>query len=68
MNRAVLRRLPQRDAAIVAYRFGINDGQMHTLMETASGFGVDDEAIRRCESTVLAALRAARGGRPDLSG
>ena len=53
----MLSQLPERDAEIVAYRFGINDRQMHTLDETAAQFGVDTGAVRSLESKVLGGLR-----------
>lgn len=53
----VLSQLPERDAEIVAYRFGLHDMQTHTLAETAAQFGVDRSAVRSLESKVVNGLR-----------
>ncbi len=52
-----LRTLPDRDRRIVELRFGLADGQPHTLEEVGREFGVTRERIRQIESNTLVKLR-----------
>ncbi|HLI54761.1 MAG TPA: RNA polymerase sigma factor [Acidimicrobiales bacterium] len=59
----VLAELPERDRRVVSMRFGLDDGQIHTLEEVGREFGVTRERIRQIESKTLARLR-----QPVMSG
>ncbi len=66
LNHAVndaLAELSDRERRVVRLRFGLDDGQMHTLEEVGRAFGVTRERIRQIESKTLAKLRnPARSG------
>jgi len=49
--------LNERERAVVRLRFGLEDGQAHTLEEVGREFGVTRERIRQIESKTLAKLR-----------
>ena len=49
--------LSDREKQIVRLRFGLEDGQAHTLEEVGREFGVTRERIRQIESKTLAKLR-----------
>ncbi|MFN8016051.1 MAG: RNA polymerase sigma factor RpoD [Acidimicrobiia bacterium] len=49
--------LNERERAIVRLRFGLDDGQVHTLEEVGQTFGVTRERIRQIESKTLQKLR-----------
>jgi RNA polymerase primary sigma factor len=53
----VLRTLTEREAAVVKMRFGLTDGQQHTLDEIGREFGLTRERIRQIESKTLSKLR-----------
>jgi RNA polymerase primary sigma factor len=55
--REVLNYLSEREAGVVAMRFGLNDGQPKTLDEIGKVHGVTRERIRQIESKVLSKLR-----------
>ncbi|MFZ5593731.1 MAG: sigma-70 family RNA polymerase sigma factor [Pseudomonadota bacterium] len=48
--------LPPRDAKILRLRFGLNDGDDHTLEEVGQAFGVTRERIRQIEAKTLRKL------------
>jgi RNA polymerase primary sigma factor len=52
-----LEELNARERAVVRLRFGLDDGQTHTLEEVGKEFGVTRERIRQIESKTLAKLR-----------
>ncbi len=52
-----LEELNDRERAVVRLRFGLEDGQSHTLEEVGKTFGVTRERIRQIESKTLAKLR-----------
>ena len=54
---AVLRTLPPRDEQIIRMRFGVGDGQEHTLEEVGQRFSVTRERIRQIEEKTLRKLR-----------
>jgi RNA polymerase primary sigma factor len=54
---AALDELNERERAIVRMRFGLDDGQVHTLEEVGQSFGVTRERIRQIESKTLQKLR-----------
>lgn len=49
--------LNERERAIVRLRFGLDDGEVHTLEEVGQTFGVTRERIRQIESKTLQKLR-----------
>lgn len=49
--------LSQRELKILAMRFGLEDGVMHTLEETGEEFGVTRERIRQIQAKALEKLR-----------
>jgi RNA polymerase primary sigma factor len=49
--------LTDREKAILAMRFGLNDGVEKTLEEIGKVFGVTRERIRQIESEALKKLR-----------
>lgn len=49
--------LSPRELKILAMRFGLEDGVMHTLEETGSEFGVTRERIRQIQAKALEKLR-----------
>ncbi|WP_126513878.1 RNA polymerase sigma factor RpoD [Slackia heliotrinireducens] len=53
----VLDTLGERERNVVIKRFGLEDGQPHTLEEVGREFGVTRERIRQIESKTLAKLR-----------
>ena len=60
LNQAVgeaLGELSERERKVVRLRFGLDDGEMHTLEEVGKEFGVTRERIRQIESKTLAKLR-----------
>jgi RNA polymerase primary sigma factor len=50
--------LPPREATIINLRFGLADGQPHTLQEVADRVGLTRERVRQLEKKALAELRA----------
>jgi RNA polymerase primary sigma factor len=55
----VLRCLTPRDREVIEMRFGLKDGQPHSLDEVAKTFGVTRERIRQIEARGLNRLRQA---------
>lgn len=54
---SALQSLSLKEEKILKFRFGIEDGQMHTLEETGKLFGVNRERIRQIESRAFKKLR-----------
>ncbi len=54
---SVLDTLSEREAGVVAMRFGLTDGQPKTLDEIGKVYGVTRERIRQIESKTLSKLR-----------
>lgn len=50
--------LPARTARILALRFGLRDGDEHTLKEVGKALYLSKERIRQIQAEGLAALRA----------
>lgn len=59
-----LRILNDREREVLEMRFGLNDGQMHTLEEVGKHFGVTRERIRQIEAKALRKLRHPTRSRP----
>jgi RNA polymerase primary sigma factor len=57
-----LRALPQREREIIELRYGLQDGQPHSLKDLAVRFGVSRERIRQIEARGLEALEKSRRG------
>jgi RNA polymerase primary sigma factor len=56
--REVLDRLPPREARILQLRYGLLDGEFHTLNEVGSRMGVTRERVRQIEAQALRRLRS----------
>ncbi len=66
----VLKSLGERERAVVRMRYGLQDGEQHTLEEVGRAFGVTRERVRQIEAKTLAKLRhgrASQGLRDYLS-
>ena len=55
--REVLRSLSPREAKVLEYRFGLEDGKQRTLEEVGREFGVTRERIRQIEAKAIRKLR-----------
>jgi RNA polymerase primary sigma factor len=53
----LLDRMNEREKKILDLRFGLTDGNTHTLGETAKVFGITRERVRQIESAALEKLR-----------
>ena len=49
--------LPERERAILELRFGLRDGETHTLKEVGEAVGLTRERVRQLEKAALAKLR-----------
>ncbi len=56
----LLDELPLREAQVLRWRFGLNDGNEYTLEEVGQKFGLTRERIRQIESNALRHLRHPR--------
>ncbi len=57
MLKDILGQLPERDAAILNYRYGLSGGAEHTLEEVGEVFGITRERVRQIQNAALAKLR-----------
>jgi len=55
--RSILNSLSERERAVLEMRFGLKDGESHTLEEVGRAFGVTRERVRQIESKALRKLR-----------
>jgi RNA polymerase primary sigma factor len=55
--RSILGVLNERERAVLEMRFGLKDGESHTLEEVGRAFGVTRERVRQIESKALRKLR-----------
>ncbi len=62
--RGALKVLNDREREVLEMRFGLNDGQYHTLEEVGKHFGVTRERIRQIEAKALRKLRHPTRSRP----
>ncbi|MEA3339146.1 MAG: sigma-70 family RNA polymerase sigma factor [Chloroflexota bacterium] len=53
----ILNSLGDRERAVLEMRFGLKDGESHTLEEVGQSFGVTRERVRQIESKALRKLR-----------
>jgi RNA polymerase primary sigma factor len=53
----ILDSLGERERAVLEMRFGLKDGEAHTLEEVGQAFGVTRERVRQIESKALRKLR-----------
>ncbi len=53
----ILTSLNERERAVLEMRFGLKDGESHTLEEVGQAFGVTRERVRQIESKALRKLR-----------
>ena len=53
----ILNSLSERERAVLEMRFGLKDGESHTLEEVGRAFGVTRERVRQIESKALRKLR-----------
>jgi RNA polymerase primary sigma factor len=56
----VLDELGDRERQVVRMRYGLDDGELHTLEEVGRSFGVTRERVRQIEAKSLAKLRHGR--------
>ena len=56
--RAVVDRLPPREAMIITWRYGLSDGNRRSLQEIADRLGLTKERIRQLEKAALTRLRS----------
>ncbi len=54
---AILNSLSDRERAVLEMRFGLHNGESHTLEEVGQAFGVTRERVRQIESKALRKLR-----------
>jgi len=57
LGEALARHLSDREAAVLRMRFGMLDGQPHTLGEIAQDLGISRERVRQIEAEALHKLR-----------
>ena len=53
----VLKRLKRRDREIIRLRYGLGDGQAHTLDQVGKTFSISRERVRQIETRVLRILQ-----------
>ncbi|MGI6458566.1 MAG: sigma-70 family RNA polymerase sigma factor [Candidatus Hydrogenedentales bacterium] len=61
----LMEQLTEREANIMRFRYGLMDGEAHTLEETGKQFGLTRERIRQIEKDVMRRLRLYVAERAD---
>ncbi|HPK00261.1 MAG TPA: RNA polymerase sigma factor RpoD/SigA [Candidatus Hydrogenedentes bacterium] len=61
----LMQQLTEREADIMRFRYGLMDGEAHTLEETGKQFGLTRERIRQIEKDVMRRLRVFVAERAD---
>ncbi|MFP4499550.1 MAG: RNA polymerase sigma factor RpoD/SigA [Candidatus Hydrogenedentota bacterium] len=62
---ALMSELTEREASIMRYRYGLMDGEAHTLEQTGKRFKLTRERIRQIEKDVMSRLRHFVGENAD---
>jgi RNA polymerase primary sigma factor len=57
----------EREQRLMRLRFGVADGNMHTLAEVAETFGVTKERVGQIEAKFVAHLRHPMPSPPDVA-
>ena len=65
--RAIVDRLPPREAMIITWRYGLSDGKRRSLQEVGERLGLTRERIRQLEKAALATLRNPESRDPLLA-
>ncbi|MFC0865867.1 sigma-70 family RNA polymerase sigma factor [Sphaerimonospora cavernae] len=65
--RALVDRLPEREALIVSLRYGLSDGKTHTFQEIGDRIGLTRERVRQLERQALGTLRRPERIQPLLA-
>ena len=55
--RRVLATLDEREQSVIRLRYGLDDGQPHTLDQIGKRFGLSRERVRQIEREVMSKLR-----------
>jgi RNA polymerase primary sigma factor len=53
----LLEKMSKREKKILSLRFGLKDGETHTLRDTAKHFGITRERVRQIEAAAMKKLR-----------
>jgi len=61
----LLSNMNPREKEILELRFGLKDGEVHTLNEVAKCFNITRERVRQIEAAALKKLRSLAGSRSD---
>jgi RNA polymerase primary sigma factor len=63
----MLRQMTDREQAILRYRFGLDDREIHTFDEVAQVFGLTRDRVRQIELKAFAKLRHPMSEPPDTA-
>lgn len=62
----LLTKMSPREREIIELRFGLRDGETHTLNEAAKRFNITRERVRQIEAVALKKLRVLAGNQEDI--